>query len=546
MSNTVKIIPLGGFDKIGMNMMVIEYNDSIIVIDCGASFMDSMRYGIDTTIPDFSYLLDNIKKIKGIILTHGHEDHIGALPFVVSEMNVPIYGTPLTIALVQGKLKDYGIKDVKTKVIRAGNTIILGEFKIEFIKSNHSIPDSVMLAIYTPVGVILHTGDFKIDYTPVNGETADLKRLGMIGYKGVLAVLPDSTNATLSGSSKSEMAVAQMLVSLFDKCRHGRIFVSVYASNVDRVQQIIQLAKMNNRKVILKGDIMLHILQEADRHGIIKLPEGILISVDEIDEYEDDELLFITTGNHGESFTYLASVVEGLNEKLQIKAGDNIIFSSGVVSGVSDLFNSVVNKLSQKGANIYYQDVHATGHACAEEIKLLYNILSPKFVVPAHGNYQIRKAAGDLAIATGVAKENVLLINNGDVLELDGDKAEITNRIDCSTKFVEGLIVNEDGDTIVGMRYKMAEAGIIFISACFDAKSKLMTAPPKSTLVGVSEMISNGDIEKETMSIISDCISRNISINNMKLIVEQKLKEELRKKYTISPLFVVDLRKTII
>ncbi len=545
MGDTVKIIPLGGFDRIGMNMTVIEYNDSLIVIDCGASFMDAFKYGIDTTIPNISYLTQNIDKVKGIILTHGHEDHIGALPFVIPEINVPVYGTPLTIALASRKLNDCDIKKYKAKVIRAGNAITLGDFRIEFIRSNHSIPDSVMLAIYTPVGIIVHTGDFKIDYTPVNGEAVDLKRLGMIGYKGVLAVLPDSTNAALSGSSKSEMAVAETLISLFDKCRHGRIFVSVFASNVDRVRQIIQLAKENHRKVVLQGELMIRILEEADKLGIISIPDGILISLNDISEYEDDELLFITTGNHGEAYSYIADIAEDVNDKLNIKEGDNIIFSSIVTSGFGNLFNDIINKLSQKGANVYYQDVHATGHACEEEIKLLYNLLSPKYVIPAHGEYRLRKAAGDIAVSTGIDKDNVIYINNGDVLELNGERAVVTDRVNCSEIYVDGLLVSEDGGAIVDLRSMMAESGVAFLSVCFDSKSKLMTAPPKCTLVGVSDMMLKEMIEREAMIIIGDCRSKNIAISKMKSIIRQELKKIIRNRYTISPIIVVDLRSTV-
>ncbi len=545
MGDTVKIIPLGGFDRIGMNMTVIEYNDSIIVIDCGASFMDAFKYGIDTTIPNISYLTQNIDKVKGIILTHGHEDHIGALPFVIPEINVPVYGTPLTIALASRKLNDCDIKKYKAKVIRAGNAITLGDFRIEFIRSNHSIPDSVMLAIYTPVGIIVHTGDFKIDYTPVNGEAVDLKRLGMIGYKGVLAVLPDSTNAALSGSSKSEMAVAETLISLFDKCRHGRIFVSVFASNVDRVRQIIQLAKENHRKVVLQGELMIRILEEADKLGIISIPDGILISLNDISEYEDDELLFITTGNHGEAYSYIADIAEDVNDKLNIKEGDNIIFSSIVTSGFGNLFNDIINKLSQKGANVYYQDVHATGHACEEEIKLLYNLLSPKYVIPAHGEYRLRKAAGDIAVSTGIDKDNVIYINNGDVLELNGERAVVTDHVNCSEIYVDGLLVSEDGGAIVDLRSMMAESGVVFLSVCFDSKSKLMTAPPKCTLVGVSDMMLKEMIEREAMIIIGDCRSKNIAISKMTSIIRQELKEIIRNRYTISPIIVVDLRSTV-
>ncbi len=549
MNGKVKIIPLGGFDKIGMNMTAIESDDSIIVIDCGASFMDSMKYGIDTSIPNVSYLEQNADKVKGIIVTHGHEDHIGALPFVIPSLDVPIYGTPLTIALVERKLKDNNVKKARTKVIKAGNTITLGEFRIEFIRSNHSIPDSVMLAVYTSAGVIVYTGDFKIDYTPVNGESADIKRLGMLGYKGVLAVLPDSTNADISGVSKSEREVAATMEVLFDKCRHGRIFVTVFSSNVDRIGQIIYLAKEHNRKVVLQGKLMLRILEEAGRLGIAEFPKDNLIELEDIGRYRDNELIFITTGNHGEAFSYLADIAEDMNDFVQIKKGDNIIFSSVAISGYNALFNSVVNKLSEKGANLYYQDVHATGHACADEIRLIYSLLSPKYVIPAHGEYKLRKAAGDLARETGVSDENVLIINNGDVLEIGPESAAVTGSIEHGEKFVDGLFVSEDGNAVMELRHRMSEAGIVFVTACFDSKSNLMTAPPNCTLVGVCSDSQKAEllefINDGTMRFISECRSKDMPANRMRSVIRQNLKEIIRNRYNISPLIVVDLRSTI-
>jgi ribonuclease J len=545
----LKIVPLGGFNKIGMNMMVIEYDDTIVVVDCGASFPDDLLYGIDTSIPNTAYLESNLDKVKGIIITHGHEDHIGGLPYILPTINVPVYGTHLTIALVERKLKDFGIKRMKTKVIKAGNTISLGNMRIEFIKTNHSIPGSVMLAIHTPVGVIVHTGDFKIDYTPINGEPTDLKRLGMLGYKGVLAVIPDSTNALQKGTSNSEMDVAESLNSLFDVCRHGRIFISVFASNVDRVHQIIQLAHKYGRKVVIQGETMSRILEEAERLSLIDIPTKIRISLLDINEYSDSELVFITTGNHGEAFSYLAQVAEDMNEYIKVKPGDNIIFSSIPISGYGRMFSDVIDKLSEKGANVYYQETHVTGHAHADEIKLLYNLLSPKHVIPAHGTYRLRKAAGEIAVKVGIPRENVIYINNGDVLEIDDDGYEITGRVDSPERYVDGLVIGESCSSIVEQRYRIAESGVVLINVCFDAKSKMMTAPPKCEIIGFAdkktEDLISKSLEELSSRIIGRCISDGIAPKNMRIHIKQEFKDFFWHKYQRNPLIRVEIRNTI-
>lgn len=545
----IKIIPLGGFNKIGMNMMAIECDDTIVVVDCGASFPDELLYGIDTAIPNTEYLENNLCKVKGIVVTHGHEDHIGGLPYILPIINVPVYGTHLTIALVERKLKDFGINRMKTKVIKVGNTITLGNMRIEFIKTNHSIPGSVMLAIYTPAGVIVHTGDFKIDYTPINGEPADLRRLGMLGYKGVLAVIPDSTNALQKGTSNSEMEVAEALNGLFDICRYGRIFISVFASNVDRVHQIIQLAYKYGRKIVIQGDVMSQILEEAERLSLIDIPEGIRITLFDIDKYSDNELVFITTGNHGEAFSYLAEVAEDMNEIIKVKPGDNIIFSSIPISGYGRLFSDVINKLSEKGANVYYQEMHVTGHAHADEIKLLYNLLSPKYVIPAHGTFRLRKAAGEIAIKVGISKEKVIYIKNGDVLEISDDGYEIIGKINCQEKFVDGLVVGDSCDSIVEQRCRMAESGIILINVCFNTKSKMMTAPPKCTIIGFAdkktEDLLSKSLEELSSQIIGRCIGEGVSSQNMKSYIKQDIKDVLWHKYQRSPFIFVEIRDTI-
>nr|MCR5102165.1 ribonuclease J [Butyrivibrio sp.] len=417
MSNKVKIIPLGGFDKIGMNMTIIEYQNTIVVIDCGTSFPPNNMPGIDTVIPDISYLLNNKEKVKGIVLTHGHEDHIGAIPFILRQLNVPVYGTPLTIALTEKKISDMAIKKAKTKVIKLGNTIVLGDFKIEFIRANHSIPDAAMLAIYTPKGIIFHTGDFKIDLSPITGDSIDLRRISSLGSKGILALLSDSTNALREGFSPSEADVNVQLDMLYNKYKDNRLIIATFASNMDRVQQIISLAYKYGRKVILQGETMLSIFSEAEKLGYLHIPQDILISTDEISKFKDNELVFVTTGNHGEPITCLMDIASGKHPLIKLCQNDVILFSSIAIHGSEKSFSKILNDLEEQGATIVFQDIHATGHACAEELRLIYTLLSPKYLIPSHGEFRYRKAAAKLAISIGIPEENIFLIKNGDVLE---------------------------------------------------------------------------------------------------------------------------------
>ena len=403
----IKVIPLGGLEAIGMNITVFEYEDEIIVVDCGLSFPDDDMLGIDLVIPDITYLKDNAHKVKAFVITHGHEDHIGSLPYVLKEINAPIYATKLTLGIIEGKLKEHGIeKLVKKKVVKHGQTVTLGSFKVEFIKVNHSIADAAGLAITTPAGIIVHTGDFKIDYTPMFGDTTDLTRFGELGKKGVLAVMADSTNALRPGFTPSERNVGKTIDHIFAENTKQRIIIATFASNVDRVRHIINTAAKYNRKVIVEGRSMVNIINTATELGYLEVPEGTLIDIEEMKSYTDEQLVLITTGSQGESMAALSRMAASIHKKVTIKPGDTIIFSSSPIPGNEKAVTKVINELSMLGANVIFHDTHVSGHACEEEIKLIYSLLKPKYSIPLHGEYRHLKGQAEIAESMGVDKEN--------------------------------------------------------------------------------------------------------------------------------------------
>ena len=471
MGDSIKIIPLGGFDKIGMNMTLIESSDSIIAIDCGTSFPPNNLPGVAAIIPDISYIKENIDRFKGIILTHGQEDHIGALPYIFDGINVPVYGTPLTIAMVEKKFQDFGIKKIKTKAIKFGSTIVVGGFKIEFIRGNHSIPDSAMLAIYTSQGIIFDTGDFKFDMSPVMSKTADLARLSALGTKGVLAVLSDSTNAMQSGFSRSERYVNEQLDRFMNMYRDNRLIIVTFATNMDRIQQIIKLGKKYGRKIALEGDLLLDVFSAARKLGYIDIPDDMLVENDMLDKYKDEELIFLTTGNHGESVKCIAEIAAGNNPVIRIKKNDVVLFSSVTIHGSELEFSQTINSLEEQGAKIEFQDLHATGHACAEELKLLFTMLHPKFVIPAHGEYRYRREAKKIATEVGILAENVFLIKNGDIVELTENNCSVSGKITLSEILIDGREKSKIDNTVICDRVRLSESGVVIIEVCIDKKT---------------------------------------------------------------------------
>ena len=453
----LKIIPLGGLEQIGMNITAFEYEDSIIVVDCGLAFPADDMLGIDLVIPDVTYLKDNFDKVKGFVITHGHEDHIGALPYVLKELNVPIYATRLTMGIIENKLKEHNLmKTTKRKVVKFGQSINLGQFRIEFIRTNHSIVDAAALAIYSPAGCIVHTGDFKVDYTPVFGDAIDLQRFAEIGRKGVLALMCDSTNAERPGFTASERTVGKTFDTLFEDHKKSRIFVATFASNVDRVQQIINTAYKFGRKVVVEGRSMVNIIETAQNLGCISIPENTLIDIDKLKNYPDEQQVIITTGSQGESMAALSRMASNMHKKLTIGAGDTVIFSSSPIPGNEKAVTRVINELLRKGADVIFQDTHVSGHACQEEIKLIYSLVKPKYSIPVHGEYKHLTAQAKIANSLGIEKENVFILSSGDVLELDENSAKLAGKVPVGGILVDGLGVGDVGNVVLRDRQHLA------------------------------------------------------------------------------------------
>ena len=430
--SNLKIIPLGGLEQIGMNITAFEYEDSIIIVDCGLSFPEDEMYGIDLVIPDVTYLKDNLSRVKGFFITHGHEDHIGALPYILRDINVPIYATKLTIGLIDRKLDEHNLtKSVKRKVIKHGQSVNLGCFRVEFIKTNHSIADASALAIYSPAGIVVHTGDFKVDYTPVFGDAIDLQRFGELGKKGVLALMCDSTNAEREGFTQSEKSVGRTFDHIFADNIEKRIIVATFASNVDRVQQIINSANKFGRKVMVEGRSMVNIIATASELGYLDIPENTLIESDQVKNYPGKKTVIITTGSQGESMAALSRMAANIHKKVTIRPGDLVIFSSNPIPGNEKAVSKVINELYRKGAEVIFQDAHVSGHACREEIKLIYSLVRPKYAIPIHGELRHRVAQSLLAEEMGIPSDKVFVLNSGDVLEVSQEEAKVTGRVPC-------------------------------------------------------------------------------------------------------------------
>ena len=478
-NSKLKIIPLGGLEQIGMNITAFEYEDSIIVVDCGLSFPEDDMLGIDLVIPDVTYLKENLDRVKGFFITHGHEDHIGAIPYVLRDVNVPIYATKLTMGIIEHKLREHNmLTKVKRKVVKYGQHINLGCFRVEFIKTNHSIQDAAALAIYSPAGIVVHTGDFKVDYTPVFGDAIDLQRFGEIGKKGVLALMCDSTNAERPGFTMSEKSVGATFDEIFSEHKNTRIIIATFASNVDRVQQIINSAEKFGRKVGVEGRSMVNIISTASELGYLKIPDNTLVETDQLKNYPDEKTVLITTGSQGESMAALSRMANGTHKKITIKPKDTIIFSSNPIPGNEKAVSHVINELFQKGADVIFQDVHVSGHACQEEIKLIYSLVKPKYAVPVHGEYRHLLAQARVAEELGINKDNIFILTSGDVLELDDEKAEVTGRVHVGDIMVDGLGVGDVGNIVLRDRQHLAEDGIIIVVLTLESGSGQVLAGP--------------------------------------------------------------------
>lgn len=503
----VKIIPLGGMDYIGMNMTAVEYEDTIIVIDCGMAFADDSLLGIDLIIPDITYLKQNKHKVKGYYITHGHEDHIGAVPYILKDVNAPVYGTKLSIALIQKKLKEHGMEHtVKTKVVDYGDKLRAGKFSIEFIRTNHSISDAAALAISCPAGVLVNTGDFKVDYTPVYGDSIDLWRFAELGKKGILAVMCDSTNALRTGYTMSEKTVGETFENLFAKHSKSRIIVATFASNVDRVQQVINTACKYKRKVVLEGRSMVNVIETAQELGYISVPAGTLISVDEMKNYPDNKITIITTGSQGEPMAALSRMAYKNHKKIDIRQGDTIIFSSTPIPGNEKAVTNVMNELAQMGAKVIFQQTHVSGHACQEEIKLIYSLLKPQFIIPAHGEYRHRVANRAIALDMGYQSKNVILAETGDVIELSAKSARKVGTVQAGGIYVDNSGVEDVGRTVLQDRKDLSERGVLIVSVCIDKENSLIVSGP--------EVFTRGWVYDGDLDIILDEIKK-IIYNNL-------------------------------
>lgn len=543
-NSKLRIIPLGGLEQIGMNITAFEFEDSIVVVDCGLSFPEDDMLGIDLVIPDITYLKNNAHKVKGFVITHGHEDHIGALPYVLKELNVPVYATRLTIALIEHKLKEHNLlKSVKRKVVKHGQSINLGKFRIEFIKTNHSIADASALAIYSPAGIVVHTGDFKVDYTPVFGDAIDLQRFGEIGKKGVLALMCDSTNAERKGFTMSERTVGKTFDNIFAEHKNTRIIIATFASNVDRVQQIINSAYKYGRKCVVEGRSMVNVISTAAELGYLNVPENTLIELDQMKNYPDEQMVLITTGSQGESMAALSRMASNMHRKVQIKPGDTVIFSSNPIPGNEKAVSKIINDLYRQSADVIFQDTHVSGHACQEEIKLIYSLLHPKYAIPVHGEFKHRKAQAGVAAELGMDKEHILMISSGDVLEIDEDGAEVVGKVPAGSVFVDGLGVGDVGNIVMRDRQHLAEDGIIIVVLTLQGGSGQLLAGPDIVSRGFVYVRGSESLMDEAQHLlnehVTDLTDRGITDwGKIKTEIKDSLGEFVWKKTKRRPMII--------
>ena len=543
-ASKLKIIPLGGLEQIGMNITAFEYEDSIIVVDCGLSFPADDMLGIDLVIPDVTYLTDHADKVKGFVITHGHEDHIGALPYVLKKLNIPIYATKLTMGIIEHKLKEHELlKSTRRKVIKFGDSVHLGAFRVEFIKTNHSIVDAAALAIYSPAGIVVHTGDFKVDYTPVFGDAIDLQRFAELGKKGVLALMCDSTNAERPGFTQSERTVGKTFDTLFHEHKDTRIIIATFASNVDRVQQIINSAYKYGRKVVVEGRSMVNIIQTAASLGCLNIPDKTLIEVDQLKNYPDEQTVIITTGSQGESMAALSRMAEDNHRKISIKVGDTVIFSSNPIPGNEKAVTKVINELLMKGADVIFQDAHVSGHACQEEIKLIYTLVQPRYAIPVHGEYKHLKAQAKLVESLGIDKDNIFILSSGDVLELNNEGAEVTGKVPVGAILVDGLGVGDVGNVVLRDRQHLAEDGIMIVILALDKVGGYLVSGPDVVSRGFVYVREADELMEEAREIVDtavqDCLDRGITDwGKLKSTIKDVLGDFVWKKTKRNPMIL--------
>ena len=546
--SSVKIIPLGGLGQIGMNITAFECNNQILVVDCGLAFPDEDMLGIDLVIPDVTYLKENAKKIRGLVITHGHEDHIGAIPYIEKELNMPIYATKLTMALIDNKLKEHGISEkVEKNVVSHGDKVKLGIFEVEFIKTNHSIADAAALAISTPAGIIVHTGDFKIDHTPLFGEAIDLAKFAELGSKGVLALMADSTNVERQGYTLSEKNVGKRLDGIFAEHLKGRMIIATFASNVDRVQHIINSAHKYGRKVAVEGRSMVNIITTASELGYLKIPKNTLIETDQIKNYPDDQIVLITTGSQGEQMAALSRMANSTHRKVSIVPSDTIIFSSSPIPGNEKNISKIMNELAIKGAKVVFQDTHVSGHACREEIRLIYALTKPKYAIPVHGEYRHLMRHKELAVEMGIPKDKTFVLAEGDVLELNKRQGKITGKVPAGGILVDGLGVGDVGNIVLNDRKMLSQNGLIIATVTLQKHGKQILAGPDIVSRGFvyvreSESLMEGAREI-ALAAVEECLDRNISDwarikNNIKEALSNYIWKNTKRNPMILPIIM--------
>lgn len=546
MENTkpVKIIPLGGLEQIGMNITAIEYEDTIVVVDCGLSFPDDEMLGIDLVIPDVTYLKENADKVKGLVITHGHEDHIGAIPYVEKEINMPIYATKLTMGIIEGKLKEHNLmQNIKRKVVKHGQIINLGCLRVEFIKTNHSIADASALAIYTPAGILVHTGDFKVDYTPVFGEAIDLQRFAELGKKGVLALMCDSTNVERPGFTMSERTVGKTFDNIFADNQDHRIIVATFASNVDRVQQIVNSAYKYGRKVVVEGRSMVNIITVAQELGYIQIPDNTLIDIEELKNYPDEKTVLITTGSQGENMAALSRIAANIHKKVSIKPGDTVILSSTPIPGNEKAVSRIINELEMKGAKVIFQDTHVSGHACQEEIKLIYTLTKPKYAIPVHGEYRHLKRHAELAESLGIDKQHICILSSGDVLEICDDYAEVVDSVPAEGILVDGLGVGDVGNIVLRDRQMLSQNGLIIVVVTLESGSNQVLAGPDIVSRGFVYVREAENLMEECRDVVEDALMRCLDHNitdwgKLKTTMRDDLSEFLWRRTKRNPMIL--------
>ncbi len=514
----IKIIPLGGLGEVGKNITVFEYDDEIVVIDCGLSFPDEELYGIDVVIPDVTYLKNNIEKIKGFFITHGHEDHIGGLPYILKQINIPVYGTRLTIGLIESKLTEHNmLSDCTLNVVEAGDIISFNKFKVEFIRNNHSIADSCSIALHTPFGIIVHSGDFKVDFTPIDNKVADLARYAALGKKGVLLLMADSTNALKPGYTMSEKIVGETLERLFSKAE-ARIIVATFASNIHRLQQIINACEKYNRKIAFSGRSMEKISEVSMQLGYLDVPDGMIIGLDEIKKYADERVTIVTTGSQGEPMSALTRIASSTHRSISIQKGDMVIISANPIPGNEKPVSNVINALTEKGADVIYkaiEDIHVSGHACEQELRLIQALLKPKFFLPVHGEYSQLRAHSKIAEDMGVDPKNIFILEIGDVFELQRNSAKVNGKVQAGRVLIDGMGVGDVGNIVLRDRKNLSQDGIITIVTVIDKKNKIIVSGPDVITRGFVYVRDSEELIEElkhtALNVVENCMTNNVT-----------------------------------